>query len=92
MLTQAYNTAKGLLTDHQPLLHGLAERLIEKEVVDGDEVMEMLKAFQEGRPLNPNPQPAVVSSPPTPPASPREKRVVEDTPVIGPLNPKPSLA
>jgi cell division protease FtsH len=92
MLTQAYNTAKGLLSDHQPLLHALAERLIEKEVVDGDEVMEMLKAFEEGRPLNPHPQPAIVSSPPSPPAPPREKRAVEETPVIGPLNPKPSLA
>ncbi len=93
MLTQAYNTAKGLLSDHQPLLHALAERLIEKEVVDGDEVMEMLKAFEEGRPLNPRPLPAAASNPPpSPPAAPREKRAVEETPVIGPLNPKPSLA
>jgi len=94
MLTQAYNTAKGLLTDNEPLLHGLAERLIEKEVVDGDEVMEMLKAFQEGRPLNP-PHATPISNPPTSPtpAAPREKRTVEEIPPIGPpLNPKPSLA
>jgi len=94
MLTQAYNTAKGLLSDNLPLLHALAERLIEKEVVDGAEVVEMLKAFQEGRPLNPQPAPAAVNNPPSSPpaAPPREKRTVEETPAIGPLNPKPSLA
>jgi cell division protease FtsH len=93
MLTEAYNTAKGLLTDNLPLLHALADRLIEKEVVEGSEVLDMLKAFQEGRPMNPAPEPSVASNPTSSqPSPPREKRAVEETPIIGPLNPKPSLA
>jgi cell division protease FtsH len=94
LLTQSYNTAKGLLTDNTPLLHALAERLIEKEVVDGEEVLEMLKAFHEGRPMNP-PVPAASSNPASSAPVPREKekRTVEEIPPIGPaLNPKPSLA
>jgi cell division protease FtsH len=94
LLTQAFDTAKKLLSDNVILLHALADRLIEKEVVDGAEVAEMLKAYHEGRPLNPRPEPAVASQPPSAPTpSPQKKRTVEEEqPLPGPLHPKPSLA
>jgi hypothetical protein len=39
------------LTDNVILLHALAERLLEQEIVDGAEVAAMVSAFQEGRPM-----------------------------------------
>src|ERR1700688_3315005 len=47
----SYSTAKLILTDNVTLLHALAERLLEQEIVDGAEVAAMVSAFQEGRPL-----------------------------------------
>ncbi|MGH7841386.1 MAG: ATP-dependent zinc metalloprotease FtsH [Candidatus Binataceae bacterium] len=93
LLSQAYDTAKKLLTENVTLLHALADRLIDKEVVDGAEVAEMVKAHQEGRPFVPQPAP-VASSPASPPNPPREKprATEEEVPVTGPLHPKPSLA
>jgi cell division protease FtsH len=93
LLTQAYDTAKQILTDNVGLLHALADRLIEKEVVDGSEVAEMVKAYQEGRPLTHLPAPAPTSNPPSNPSPPREKQREEGGITISPsLNPKPSLA
>ena len=58
------------------------------------EVAEMLKAYHEGRPLNPAPERAVTNQPPSAPTpSPQKKRTVEEEqPLPGPLHPKPSLA
>ena len=93
LLTQAYDIAKGLLSENLSLLHALAERLIDKEVVDGSEVAEMVKAHQEGRPYEPSAPPAPAVAPANAPAPQREKRVAEEEkPVTGPLHPKPSLA
>jgi cell division protease FtsH len=95
IVDDSYMKARSLLSEHLPILHALAERLLEKEVVDGSEVAAMVKAYREGRPLAEEVAPA-----PTPPsggalapASPKEKpKVAEDeTPVPG-LAPKPSLA
>jgi cell division protease FtsH len=94
IVDEAYQKARSLLTDDIPLLHALAERLLEKEVVEGAEVAEMVKAYKEGRPLT-----QVVESvtPNTPPASgtPVKERpraaAEESTPLPG-LHPKPSLA
>jgi cell division protease FtsH len=51
IIDDAYQKARQLLSDHAPLLHAIAERLLEKEVLDGSEVEAMVKAFKEGRPL-----------------------------------------
>ncbi len=92
LLTQAYNTARQLLSENVVLLHALAERLIEKEVVDGIEVAEMVKAHQEGRPLTLHPEPAPAPGNPST-SAPREKsREEKGVTVAPPLNPKPSLA
>ncbi len=51
IVDDSYQKARSLLTEHLACLHALAERLLEKEVVDGAEVAAMVKAFREGRPL-----------------------------------------
>jgi cell division protease FtsH len=94
IVDDSYMKARKLLTDNMPLLHGLAERLLEKEVVDGAEVAAMVKAYREGRPLVPERQ-AVVA--PTPPAGgsivPKEKpKPVEEEAAVPGLTAKPSLA
>jgi cell division protease FtsH len=90
---EAYQKARGLLTDNLPLLHAVAERLLEKEVLEGAEVAAMVKAYQEGRPL-PNPPAPTPAGPPPGPIVSRErpKKVEEDVPIPGLANPKPSLA
>src|SRR5882762_4891164 len=52
IVDDSYQKARMHLSESMPLLHALAERLLEKEVVDGAEVAEMLKAYREGRPIN----------------------------------------
>jgi len=91
MVDDAYHKARSLLTEHLTLLHAVAERLLEKEVLDGTEVAAMVKAFQEGRPLPESP-PVTSGSPP--PMVPRDKpkKVEEETPVPGLGAPKPSMA
>jgi cell division protease FtsH len=92
LLTQAYETAKGLLGENIALLHALADRLIEKEVVDGAEVNEMVKAYQEGRPLTAPLKPIVSNTPAANPPRERQRATEEEVPIAPPLNPKPSLA
>jgi cell division protease FtsH len=90
---EAYQKARGLLTDNLPLLHAVAERLLEKEVLEGAEVAAMVKAYQEGRPLPNSPAPTPAGPPPGPIVSrERPKKVEEDVPIPGLANPKPSLA
>ena len=85
-----------MLAEKPALLHALAERLLEKEVLDGAEVIAMVKAFDEGRPLTPEPQMAVASNPPpsgtaAPKEKPQKADEEENASVPG-LQPKPSLA
>jgi len=90
----SYSTAKLILTDNVTLLHALAERLLEQEIVDGTEVAAMVSAFQEGRPM-PAYTPAVHSGTPSSGTTlPREKPKTADEEAPGPglISPKPSLA
>src|SRR5258708_38580252 len=68
-----------------PLLQGLAERLLEKESLDGAEVIAMVKAYEEGRPF-PESRPAAVST--NPPAGgaavPKEKPREAEEQTAGP--------
>jgi cell division protease FtsH len=94
IVDEAYQKARALLTEHTPLLHSLAERLLEKEVVEGAEVAEMLKAYREGRPL----ETLKISAPATPPqadetpAKERPRAAAEESLSLPGLQPKPSLA
>src|SRR5208337_2450138 len=53
IIDDSYQKARQLLSDHLPLLHAIAARLLEKEVLDGSEVEAMVTAFREGRELPP---------------------------------------
>jgi cell division protease FtsH len=89
IVDEAYQNARKLLTDALPLLHAVAERLLEKEVLEGAEVAEMVAAFREGREMPPSRQPTAPSGPSAPKDKPRQ--VPEESPVPG-LPPKPALA
>ncbi|HKV55442.1 MAG TPA: hypothetical protein VJN94_12460, partial [Candidatus Binataceae bacterium] len=95
IVDDSYQKARSLLSENMTLLHALAERLLEKEVVEGAEVAEMVKAYREGRALPPSREPIAANNPPAGgvPAPKEKPRVAaeEDAPVAG-LNPKPSLA
>ena len=51
IIEDSYQKARQLLSDHLVLLHAIAARLLEKEVLDGSEVEAMVTAFREGRPI-----------------------------------------
>ena len=44
IVTDSYNRAKGLLTDHLDNLHAIAAKLLEKEVLDGIEIDNILQS------------------------------------------------
>src|SRR5271155_30522 len=94
MVDDAYHKARSLLTENLPLLHAVAERLLEKEVLEGAEVGAMVKAYQEGRPM-PVDQPAPAAAGPPAAGSmvtrEKPKKAEEDAPVPGLATPKPSL-
>ncbi|HKN14880.1 MAG TPA: ATP-dependent zinc metalloprotease FtsH [Candidatus Binatus sp.] len=91
IIDDSYQKARQLLSDHLVLLHAIAARLLEKEVLDGSEVEAMVTAFREGRPLPPSPAAVRNDFPPRPgPDTGKEKRVEDESPVPG-LPPKPVL-
>jgi len=99
MIQEAYDTARSLLSGHIEALHGVAEKLLEKEVLDGSEVEALVKSYAGGA----VPQEAAVQTPPPPavdgPARAaelsREKqpgKVQEEERGVPGLPPKPVLA
>jgi cell division protease FtsH len=94
MVDAAFQRARKLLTENLPLLHAVSDRLLEKEVLDGGEVAEMVKAYQEGRPF-PASTPAPSGGPPRSGqtvAPEKPKPAGEEAPAIPGLPPKPVLA
>jgi len=94
IVDEAFQRARKLLSDNMPLLHGVSERLLEKEVLDGGEVAEMVKAYREGRPF-PAHKPADSAGGPKPEAASaaeRPKPAGDEVPAIPGLPPKPLLA
>ncbi len=51
ILERAHRQVRDLLTAKQPLLEQLAQRLLEKEVLDGEELRRMIRASADPRPL-----------------------------------------
>jgi len=49
ILHEAYSRAKSLLAENIDLLHVMAEQLLEKEVLDGAQIEEILRTFREQR-------------------------------------------
>jgi cell division protease FtsH len=92
IIDDAYQKARQLLSDHAPLLQAVAERLLEKEVLDGSEVEAMVNAFKEGRPM-PVSAPVGAQGPGRPATElGKPKPVDEEAPVAPGLPPKPVLA
>ncbi|MGH7907939.1 MAG: ATP-dependent zinc metalloprotease FtsH, partial [Candidatus Binataceae bacterium] len=93
VVDEAYQSARTILSESMPLLHAVAERLLEKEVLDGSEVAAMVKAFNEGRPLSPQPAASPPDSNGNLPGSPAKDKPKqpEDAPAPA-LPPKPVLA
>ena len=92
MIQASYDKARTLLSENLPLLHIVAERLLEKEVLDGSEVEAMVAAYREGREM-PRGEPAVSAAPPRAPEPARERpKKVEEEQAIPGLPPKPVLA
>ena len=48
IVDEAYNTAKGILQEHEDLLHKISETLIEKETLDGKEIDVIIEAAKPG--------------------------------------------
>jgi cell division protease FtsH len=94
IIDDSYCKARQILSDHMPLLHAIAERLLEKEVLDGAEVEAMALAFREGREMPASLPPVNTGGPPRAGAdSAREKpKATGDEPAIPAIPPKPVLA
>jgi len=91
IIDDAYQKARQLLSDHSPLLQAVAERLLEKEVLDGAEVESMVKAFKEGRPMPASLPAADGSSRGAASEVGKPKPVDQEAPVAPGLPPKPVL-
>jgi cell division protease FtsH len=94
IVDEAYQKARALLSENTTLLHALAERLLEKEVVEGAEVAEMVRAYNEGRPLASVQEVPAVNNPPSggTVAKERPRPAAEESCPLPGLHPKPSLA
>ncbi len=95
VVEEAYQQARSLLSENIKVLHAVAERLLEKEVLDGQEVMEVLKACREGREIPASAKPPTTDGAQHPGASAGKEKPKEasgeEAPVAG-LPPKPVLA
>ena len=93
MVDAAFQRARKLLGDNLPLLHAVSDRLLEQEVLDGGEVAEMVKAYQEGRPFPAStPAPSGGPSRPGPALAPEKPKPADDeAPAMPGLPPKPVL-
>src|SRR5580658_1576477 len=84
VIDDAYQKARGLLSDRLPLLHKVAERLLEKEVLDGAEVEAMVTAYREGREMPPSFPVANTGGPQRPDVGKEKPKPAEDQgPVTG---------
>jgi cell division protease FtsH len=53
IVDEAYNTAKGILQEHEDLLHKISETLLEKETLDGKEIDVIIEATKPGLEFTP---------------------------------------
>ena len=84
IVTAAYDRAKKLITDNQKAMHRLARTLLEKEVLEGDEVLQII-ADESGTDISKLRK----SGPPKPPIMPGATPEIADG-TIGPLVPEPA--
>jgi cell division protease FtsH len=84
IVTSAYDTAKQLIENNQKAMHRIARTLLEKEVLDGDEVLQII-ADESGLDI----AKLRKTGPPKPPIMPGPTPEVADG-KIGPLVPEPA--
>ncbi len=84
IVTAAYDRAKKLITDNRKAMHRLARTLLEKEVLEGDEVLQII-AEESGTDISKLRK----SGPPKPPILPGATPEIADG-TIGPLVPEPA--
>ena len=84
IVTAAYDRAKKLITDNRKAMHRLARTLLEKEVLEGDEVLQII-AEESGTDISKLRK----SGPPKPPIMPGATPEIADG-TIGPLVPEPA--
>ena len=84
IVTSAYDRAKKLIDDNEKAMHRLARTLLEKEVLDGDEVLQII-AEESGTDVSRLRK----SGPPKPPILPGAPADVVDG-TVGPLVPEPA--
>jgi cell division protease FtsH len=96
MIQEAYDKARSLLGENIAGLHAIAEKLLEKEVLDGGEVEAIIKAYRPGGlPAPAESPPAIADGAAKPAEVPREKPEKvqdEDRGSVPGLPPKPVLA
>ena len=83
VIKEAYNRAKETLTENMDLLHRVAEALLDRETLSGEEVM----ALERGEKLPPRPTP-----PSNPPALPANQPVLQPKAAKPPLFGGPEVA
>ncbi|HEY4229671.1 MAG TPA: ATP-dependent zinc metalloprotease FtsH, partial [Thermoanaerobaculia bacterium] len=84
IVTEAYARARKMIEDNQKAMHRLARTLLEKEVLDGDEVLQII-AEESGIDISKLRK----SGPPKPPIMPGTPAEVADG-TVGPLVPEPA--
>ncbi|HEY1435323.1 MAG TPA: ATP-dependent zinc metalloprotease FtsH [Thermoanaerobaculia bacterium] len=84
IVTSAYDSAKKLIDENEKAMHRLARTLLEKEVLDGDEVLQII-ADESGTDISKIRK----TGPPKPPIMPGPTPEVADG-TIGPLVPEPA--
>jgi cell division protease FtsH len=84
IVTTAYDRAKKIIEDNQKAMHRIARTLLEKEVLDGDEVLQII-AEESGTDISKLRK----SGPPKPPIMPGTPAEVADG-TVGPLVPEPA--
>jgi cell division protease FtsH len=84
IVTTSYATARKLIDDHQKAMHRIARTLLEKEVLDGDEVLQII-ADESGMDV----AKLRKTGPPKPPILPGATPEIADG-SIGPLVPEPA--
>jgi cell division protease FtsH len=84
IITEAYDSAKGVLTEHMDLLHRVASALLERETLTGEEVLSLAR----GETLPPRKSEGTLPPGPTAPAAVTEPR--RAPPLLGGPEPAPA--
>jgi cell division protease FtsH len=90
LISDSYEVARRILTDNKAMLTRIAEKLLEHETLDGDEI-DALFAEEAGQPGPETPAPASATpAEAAPKPKPKRKPRARKTPVVGPIFPEQS--